>query len=125
MNTQPQAEFNMAGSDLDRLNKWFYGAEVSQATNNLQEWWHSLTNIYDIVYPYMSDPQIEEYDILHKNLEVSISNALNTLRKNPYLGINNKLHHALRDFYRRLRRIAKDSGILMRLSEDFMETENW
>lgn len=113
-----QTEFNMAVSDLHRLNFWMASVEDAQSQNLLHDWFSAIMNCYDIVEAYLSDTRIKEYKDTFSNVEKDVLNEIEKGRRNGLMNISSKLHGQMRELYRDIRRDAKKAGLLMRMSED-------
>jgi len=113
-----QAEFNNAISNLNRLNILFYQADNAAMTLNAHEWYHTLITIFRELSPYMNEDEIIKSQEIVDNVHPDIENNTRKQQRMGTFTISKDIYKTLHKFEIYLRKIQKDSGLLMRFTDD-------
>ena len=122
MDERPQSEFNMAVSYLNRLNALFYIADEAAMGLDAYQWFHSLLVLERELVTEMKQ---QELDDLQKEVDVIqplISNWVRNKNRSGNSSIDQELYDRLHSFEVRLRRVMKESGLQMKMKEDFLSS---
>lgn len=110
-----KAEFNMAISYLNRLNSFFYAADMACYQRDMNGWFNALIILYRELSTEIGMQKRTEFD----NRMMELNNELYRMQKNINgRGINPNLYMKLHKFEQDLRDITKEAGLQMKMTDD-------
>lgn len=121
MENRDTAEWNGAGDYLDRINLSLQLAGQAALSLDVYQWLHALKLFYREISSMMKDEERER--LYQESIELSTKvNEFLQLKNNVKLkykiGVDYKLIESLEHFEIELRKIFKESGLQLKLSDD-------
>jgi hypothetical protein len=116
MEFREKTEFNGAFDYLGRINVLFYKADAASMNLDGWNWFHSLLAIYRELSNHMKDKELEEFEEIRTRIAPLINRSVRDPRKNGQ--IDQRLYDELHIFEIKLRRIYKDTGLMMKFNDD-------
>lgn len=113
---RPQSEFNMAVSYLNRLNSLFYVCNEASMSLNIYQWYHTLRTLLRELSTELTKEEITEWNGKAQKLNGQIALYLQDQKKRP-TGVPDRLYEELNNFELFLRKISKDSGLLLKVMD--------
>ena len=118
-------EFNFAVSDLGRLNIMCAKIEDALMDLNLYDLYFTLQTLSATLSPYMKPEEITYFDKTLETLWDQVNSTFKQAERNGKNTIPKDIYKQLKGFYIQLRKIQKDSDLLGRSKDDFLQPENW
>lgn len=117
MDNRDQSEFNMAVSYLNRLNVLFYLCDESSMELNVTNWTYSLRALFRELSTEMKPEEIKKFKDKFKKINTmkTYHDKMVSRGKND---IKPELYTALEDVEIDIRKILKDSGMLLKMKKD-------
>lgn len=118
MEERQQSEFNMAVAYLNRLNLLFYAADEAAMGLDLYTWQHCLWVLFRELSTEMKEDEINKFT---GDIEAAAEQVNTNITKTSRTGkteVQPELYKRLHDLELRLRKVLKESGLQMRMSED-------
>ena len=109
-----KAEFNMAVSYLNRLNSFFYAADMACFQRDINAWFNALIILYRELSTEIDEPRRKEFD----SRMMDINNEIFRTQKQINKGIPNALYMKLHKFEQDLRDVTKEAGLQMKMTDD-------
>lgn len=121
-NDRQKSLFNGAISYLIRLNSLFYVADNNAIKLDLYSWFNVLLAIYRELSTEMKPNEMEKLSAEIPELLNEFSNMRNMIDKSGKVNLNYALYKRLNDFEIELRRIQKDAGLLLKITDDELKS---
>lgn len=112
------SEFNMAVSWLNRLHSLFIVCDSAAIELNTFNWFHGLMAIFRELSTEMKPDEIEEMNKELIALNPLITSAMQNYQNTGQLQIQPNLYLKLHSIEMRFRKIAKEAGLLTKISDD-------
>ena len=113
-----QTEFNDALGKLNRINQLLYDSTIYRAQLNAYGWLHALISLYAEFYAYMKPEEITWCDIERKKSAEEVNQQVNNPRSMLRQTIKPELYERLFEWELKMRKIAKEQGMEMRMQSD-------
>lgn len=112
-----QSEFNMAVSYLNRLNSLLYAANEAALNLNPHYWFHILMTLYRELHNSMEKDEPEKGQQKLNEIKPLIDDWIRNERTGK-TQVSNELYMRLHNFEIFLRKIMKNSGLLLKTTDD-------
>jgi hypothetical protein len=121
--TREQSEFNMAVSFLNRLNGLSNAINIAKMTLDANVWLSALICLYSELTTEMKDNEIEDGKKEIRNLKEMVAQNTAYNMRCKRMEVSDELFFKLLDFELRLRKVIRESGIQMKIKDDFLDAE--
>lgn len=117
-----KAEFNMAVSYLNRINVLFSSCDQASMNLDIYTWFHSLMATFRELSTWMKEDQINVMNERIKRINPILSRTYQTIARTGKMEVRQDLYMELHDMELELRKVTKESGLLMKMADDAMDS---
>ena len=116
--SREQSEFNMAVSYLNRLNVLFYITDEAAMQLDVNTWMHGLMALLRELSTEMKPEEISDLQTKFKAVNEKIQSYNQEQKGKGDASIPSELYDELHNAEIELRKVLKESGLLMKMKED-------